>query len=72
MYLNYLHLKWKWNAQLFLRYESNSELPILHFWETMRCSIYDSKNAQLLDFHIVTPQLPPQKVPEVFLVWLPI
>ena len=39
------------------------------FWETMRCLIYDFKDAQLLGFHVATPQLPPRKVPAVFLVW---
>ena len=27
-------------------------------WETFRCSIYDHKNEQLLNFHIITPQIP--------------
>ena len=26
-------------------------------WETLRCSIYDHKNEQLLIFHIITPQI---------------
>ena len=56
----------------FLGYEPKSELPYHRFWETMRCSIYDFKNAQLLGFHIVTPQLPPRKIHKVILVWLPI
>ena len=38
------------------------------FWETMGCLIYDFKDAQLLGFHVATPQLPPRKVPAVFLV----
>ena len=38
----------------------------------MRFLIYDSQNVQLLDFHAVTLQLSPRKVPEVFLVCLPI
>ena len=62
----------KKNPQLFLRYESSNELPFQRFWETMRCSIHDFWNVQLLDFHIVTPQIPSRKAPEVFLVWFPI
>ena len=31
--------------------------------------IYNFKNAQLLDFHTVTPHLPPRKVPEFFLAY---
>ena len=40
----------------------------------MRISLYVFMNAQLLDvhFYILTPELPSQKVPEVFLVWFPI
>ena len=34
--------------------------------------MYAFTNAQLLDFHIVTPQIAPRKVLEVFLAWLPI
>ena len=56
------------NYPALFKYEFNSELPFQRFWETMRCSIYDFKHAQLLDFHIVTPQFPPRKVPVVFLV----
>ena len=26
-------------------------------WETFRCSIYDHKNEQLPNFHIITPQI---------------
>ena len=26
-------------------------------WETLRCSIYYHKNEQLLNFHIITPQI---------------
>ena len=49
----------------FLGYEPKSELPYHRL-------IYDFKNAQLLGFHIVTPQLPPRKIHKVILVWLPI
>ena len=41
-------------------------------WETLRCSIYDSKNQQLPNFHIVTHQIPICKTPKPFLVWLSI
>ena len=41
-------------------------------WETLRCSIYDYKNEQLPNFHIITPQIPTCKAPKLFLVWLPI
>ena len=27
-------------------------------WETLRCLTYDSKKEQLLNFHIITPQIP--------------
>ena len=36
------------------------------FWETLRCSIYDHKNKQLLSFHIVPPQIPTCKAPNRF------
>ena len=36
----------------------------------MRCSVHNFKNAELLDFHILSLQLSLRKVPEVFLVWL--
>ena len=35
-------------------------------WETFRCSIYDHKNEQLLNFHIITPQIPACKAPNRF------
>ena len=37
----------------------------------MSCPIYDLNNAQLLDVYTGFPQLPPRKVPEIFLVWVP-
>ena len=41
-------------------------------WETLRCSIYNFKNQQLPNFHIVTPQIPICKAPKPFLIWLSI
>ena len=41
-------------------------------WETLRCCIYDHKNEQLPNFHIITPQIPTCKAPKLFLVWLSI
>ena len=35
-------------------------------WETLRCSIYDHKNEQLLNFHIITPQISTWKAPSRF------
>ena len=35
-------------------------------WKTLRCLIYDHKNEQLLNFHIITPQIPTCKVPNRF------
>ena len=35
-------------------------------WETLRCSIYDCKNEQLLNFHIITPQIPTCKASNRF------
>ena len=35
-------------------------------WETLRCSIYDHKNKQLLNFHIITPQILTCKAPNRF------
>ena len=35
-------------------------------WETLRCSICDRKNEQLLKFHIITPQIPTCKAPNRF------
>ena len=35
-------------------------------WETLRCSIYDHKNEQLLNFHIITPQIPTGKASNRF------
>ena len=32
-------------------------------WETLRCSIYDHKNEQLLNFYIITPQISCCKAP---------
>ena len=32
-------------------------------WVNQRCSIYDHKNEQLLNFHIITPQIPTCKTP---------
>ena len=34
--------------------------------ENFRCLIYDHKNEQLLNFHIVTPQIPTCKAPNRF------
>ena len=34
--------------------------------ETLRCSIYDHKNEQLLNFHIITHQIPTCKGPNRF------
>ena len=48
------------------------ELPFQRFWEIMRRSVYNFKIVQLLDFHIATFQIPPRKVPEIFLAWLPV
>ena len=36
-------------------------------WETLRCSIYDCKNEQLLNSHIITPQIPTCEAPNRFL-----
>ena len=63
-WLNYLHLKWKWNDLLFLRYESNSVISTC--LGNLRCSIYDHKNEKLLNFHIITPQIPSCKAPNRF------
>ena len=35
-------------------------------WENLRCSIYDYKNEQLLNFHVITPQIPTCKAPNRF------
>ena len=35
-------------------------------WETLRCSIYDHKNEQLLNFHITTPEISTCKAPNRF------
>ena len=35
-------------------------------WETLRCSIYDHMNGQILNFHIITPQIPTCKAPNRF------
>ena len=35
-------------------------------WETLRCAIYDHKNEQLLNFYIITPQIPTCKAPSGF------
>ena len=45
----------------------NIAVPFQRFSKTMRCSIYEFKNAQLLHFHILTQQIPIWKVPEPFL-----
>ena len=34
--------------------------------ETLRCSIYDHKNEQLLNFYIIQPQIPISKAPNRF------
>ena len=34
--------------------------------ETLRCSIYDHKNEQLLNFYIIKPQIPISKAPNRF------
>ena len=54
--LCFLHLQWKWNALLLLRYESN-RYEFQRVWETLRCATYDHKNEQLLNFHTITPQI---------------
>ena len=60
-----LCVKWKWNALLFLRYESNS--VISKRLGNLRCSIYDhKKNEQLLNFHTIKPQNPTYKAPNRF------
>ena len=41
-------------------------------WENLKCYIYDLKNEQLPNFHIITPQIPTCKGPKLFLVWLSI
>ena len=38
----------------------------LRVWETLRCAVYDHKNEQLLNFHIITPQIPTCKAPSGF------
>ena len=53
-------MKLKMKCAAFLRYESSSELPYQRFWETMKCSVYNFKNAQPLYFQILTPQVPPR------------
>ena len=35
-------------------------------WESFRCSLYGHKNYQLLNVHIITPQIPTFKVPNRF------
>ena len=35
-------------------------------WETLRCVIYNHKNEQLLNFHIITPQIPTCQAPNRF------
>ena len=35
-------------------------------WETLRCIIYNHKNEQLLNFHIITPQIPTCQAPNRF------
>ena len=60
-----LCVKWKWNALLFLRYESSS--VISKRLRNLRCSIYDhKKNEQLLNFHTIKPQNPTCKAPNRF------
>ena len=64
LYASYVKIK----RPVFLRYESSTS----SFLGNHECSVYKFDNAQLLEFHIVSSQLPPQKDPEVFSVWLPI
>ena len=35
-----------------------------HVWETLRCSISDHKNEQILNFHIITHQILTCKTPQ--------
>ena len=35
-------------------------------WKTLRCSIYDHKNGQLLNFYIITLRIPTCKAPNRF------
>ena len=35
-------------------------------WETLKCSIYDYKSEKLLNFRIITPQIPACKAPSRF------
>ena len=35
-------------------------------WENLRCSIYDHRNEQLLNFHIITPKIPTCNAPNIF------
>ena len=35
-------------------------------WETLRCSVYDHENKQLLNFHIIAPQISTCKAPNRF------
>ena len=44
----------------------SSTAPFELVWETLRYSIYDHKNEQLLNFHFITPQIPPCKAPNKF------
>ena len=37
-----------------------------HVLETLRCSIYNHKNEQVLNFHIIAPQIPTCKAPNKF------
>ena len=35
-------------------------------WEILRCSIYEDNNEQLLNFHIITHQIPTSNAPNRF------
>ena len=41
-------------------------MPFQRVWETLTCSVYDHKNEQLLNFHIITPQIATCKAPNRF------
>ena len=41
-------------------------VPFQRVWETLRCSIYDHQNEQLLNFHIITPQIVTCNAPNRF------
>ena len=55
-----------------MRYSFKDMSPTASYqsvWQTLRRSIYDHKNEQPPNFHIITPQIPTCKTPKLFLVW---